>query len=510
MVYGSKWFYNMVKLIYHSISFKKDTRSGVSITIPECYPKSKKIYICKNMGDHNTVFEAKQQVIIVSGATHLSTSLKQPVKMMRIRGGGINNPNVHENWNQIPALTEQKFSWNGEPCVDFIEKVYYPLKMGLGSLNQNGWTLLATCERRAAGSDGPRAPPLQNALNCSPQIKMENDQRIERSFCCILNYILSTSYFYKLAMRTFDMDGIGVFHYMPVFGQLPRPTRELQLKKMIWNELTMASVYRGTYHAETLIRWALFLCEQGRKLNLDNDAVKEKFLDGMPEFMEAIKVHHKNDNTTVHPANYPGYFPAKLRGTPHPQAGEPDIIAIAKIIYPEWVSKLSLLPNRTPKGFTRLTLQDDKISAANSSVEQIRLAVEDVNKDTVCSACHGIGHAALQKTKDGKKIYCASVTLGYGLRQQNKQSMKPSNALSVATDDSGDDALSEIDDNDDGSSHQSHESDDEHASQASQVDDDASSVELDEDMFRAFAAKFSSKKGSKSLKFRRQPRRSSP
>ena len=62
------------------------------------------------MGDHNTVFEAKQQVIIVSGATHLSTSLKQPVKMMRIRGGGINNPNVHENWNQIPALTEQRFS----------------------------------------------------------------------------------------------------------------------------------------------------------------------------------------------------------------------------------------------------------------------------------------------------------------------------------------------------------------------------------------------------------------
>jgi hypothetical protein len=55
-----------------------------------------------------------------------------------------------------------------------------------------------------------------------------------------------------------------------------------------------------------------------------------------------------------------------------------------------------------------------------------------------------------------------------------------------------------------------HESDDEHASQASQVDDDASSVELDEDMFRAFAAKFSSKKGSKSLKFKRQPRRSSP
>ena len=68
-------------------------------------------------------------------------------------------------------------------------------------------------------------------------------------------------------------------------------------------------------------------------MNLDNDAVKEKFLDGMPEFMEAIKVHHKNDNNLVHPANYPGYFPAKLRGTPHPQAGEPDIIAIARIIY---------------------------------------------------------------------------------------------------------------------------------------------------------------------------------
>ena len=43
---------------------------------------------------------------------------------IRLRGGGPGNyPSSDKNYNDIPYLTNIRFMWNGEPCLNFVERI---------------------------------------------------------------------------------------------------------------------------------------------------------------------------------------------------------------------------------------------------------------------------------------------------------------------------------------------------------------------------------------------------
>ena len=66
--------------------------------------------------------------------------------MLRVRGGG--DANHDSKHNQIPALQNRNFQWNGLPRIDFLIYVMNPIYAGLGSISIRNDTLLAACRDR--------------------------------------------------------------------------------------------------------------------------------------------------------------------------------------------------------------------------------------------------------------------------------------------------------------------------------------------------------------------------
>ena len=63
----------------------------------------------------------------------------------------MDNPNIDEKTSEIPYLKDQRFYWNGFPCIDFIEKIVMPLENGLATITVKGYSLLDTCKQTDAG-----------------------------------------------------------------------------------------------------------------------------------------------------------------------------------------------------------------------------------------------------------------------------------------------------------------------------------------------------------------------
>ena len=64
---------------------------------------------------------------------------------MRLRGG--TNPNLHKEHYDIPSLTKQRFMWNGLRDIDFVEKIMFPLRNGLGQTSFKDASLLDCAKR---------------------------------------------------------------------------------------------------------------------------------------------------------------------------------------------------------------------------------------------------------------------------------------------------------------------------------------------------------------------------
>ena len=55
---------------------------------------------------------------------------------LRLRGGGkVDDAQYDNKSNDIPALTKMNFIWNGQPSIDFNERVLYVFMAGLGSVS---------------------------------------------------------------------------------------------------------------------------------------------------------------------------------------------------------------------------------------------------------------------------------------------------------------------------------------------------------------------------------------
>ena len=208
----------------------------------------------------------------------------------RLRGGGSDNPNVDEKTGEIPALTNSKFSWNGVPCIDFMERVMMPLENGLQSMSIKGWSLLATVKRRDAG--GVLGNPARAVA--SAVIIAESDSRNEKAFACILNYISRGSYFYRMAYREMNASGIHVYNSMQIFGALPLPPRIVKQREDIWQNISMEALKIPTDQNGFFV-YTDFVYEVGRKIQKDGDKQLDKWIDGLPEWFKTEKHSMRHD-----------------------------------------------------------------------------------------------------------------------------------------------------------------------------------------------------------------------
>ena len=343
-------------------------------------------------GGHRTAF---------SITTSAWWQMEHYMMSMRLRGGADEQD---KNYNDIPYLTKRNFIWDGIPCLDFREKIMYPLDNGLGSIWQKGGTLLQTVKYVDPG--GVRGNPPRAAA--TPQQVEDSDARNVKAFHCLLNYIAETSEFFKMIMREYSVNssGIAIYALIPVYGTLQTPPKVVEQRESSWQHMTMDAL-RLPYSDKGYYRWIAAVEFAGRMLNKSADQMKEKFISGLPQFFQSEKAQMRHDGTHVYPATYgavPGHALHPLSATAHPKRGQPYIMRLGNAYFPDWMAKSHGVASRAPPGLVRSITDFDDI------VEL--LSAKDITDQTQCYLCGGFGHPARCEHSDGSVIECANRKLG--------------------------------------------------------------------------------------------------
>lgn len=320
---------------------------------------------------------------------------------IRIRGGTSENPNADEKSNEIPYLRDSKFFWNGLPCIDFIEIVMFPLENGLASMSVKGYSLLDAVNQTDAG--GILGNPARAIAPAG--ITAESVHRNKKAFACILNYVKRTSYFYKMAMREFQHDGIQVIRAMRNYGVMPLPPRIAKSREDTWQRMSM-EVLRIPFDQTGYFLWIDIVYEAGRKLGKDGHQQLDKFIGGLPTWFNSEKAQMRHDTSAnlMHPATWGGLYPGMPNGAnAHPLANQPYIVAYGKKYFPDWCDK-SVSAGKEPNLSVRSIVDFSDIDDASHIVNAV--TVEDVTPKMKCLLCGGDEHPASIIFPDGTKHEC--------------------------------------------------------------------------------------------------------
>ena len=320
-------------------------------------------------------------------------------------------PNIQADYDIVPGM---KVIWDGIPINDFLEEFMRPLDMGLGQIVQDGYSLLS-CIRGsdAAGYDPLTANPHYAVAN--RQQRSQHDERNRRAFACIMNRIDPLCEPYYEMMSLFNNDGIGAYDYIAQVGNIPYTPDQLKRFESDWTNMNIYTLERE--HMLTINVKALFvLCGIIRKWSrrLRKTKAQER-----AKFLEAVKVipsmTNRVENEMQKPdvnwrfrANYPAFYPAGIRGTPHPFAGQPDIYRIAQGFHAFWLQKIhdgSI--KKTPKGLVHAAIVDAQITPDNVFI----VKSSNVTSKTQCFWCGGFGHPTVCILDDGTAVECASKAL---------------------------------------------------------------------------------------------------
>ena len=318
---------------------------------------------------------------------------------------GSETPKVTLQEYFLPGVTR----WDGIPYHDFRRVWWVALCAALGNINQEGWSLLQTARNQDLGSTGNPGTTGQ---------AVQSANRNQRLFGAILNYIEATSMIYRYVSATFANDGRGLFNYLYQEGHLPYTSEQRTSLENEWTDATMARV-GIRFTADAVFRWASYVDDLASKLNKSERDKRVKYLAGFPASFDVMIVPERARGAVgsyTHPANYPAHHPQA--GTAHPNAGQPDIMAIAHGFYSEWARMIDKGMIKTvPKGMAyqvrdtharitgtlhgrrtpprhhgyRSTYSD--ASSSDDDGERANMARERINSRTVCGICGGIGHA---------------------------------------------------------------------------------------------------------------------
>jgi len=336
-----------------------------------------------------------------------STSIQKHLvkQSVRIRGGAPMIQNEHD----IKYLTNRNFQYHGFPMIDFREKIMIPLNIGLASVSVSGWTLLSKAEDRdAAGNLG--TPPRAGA---SAQQIVESDQRNERLFGVILNYI-AEGWLYRHLVRYFAGDGLSVYIFLPQYGNLALPQYIITAREAHWNDMTMEKL-RFPFSGIGYWKWLDAVLIQGERLNKSAMQIRQKFVDGLPSFFTSIGSSITKDNTLVIAATFGAHpvftYPAAIRTTATLHPGGPDTARLAHKYFEDFLKACATHSREVPSGAVYVIEEDFAGSICHESEDQVNLLASDVTPATRCNLCGGDSHGTSQFLPNGEKLYCAKFTL---------------------------------------------------------------------------------------------------
>jgi hypothetical protein len=331
--------------------------------------------------------------------------------------GATANPNIQKDYDVIPSMG--KLIWNGIPNPEFIRKFFNPLMNGLGSISENGSTMLATALGNDAAGIGPRAMPHWNLA--SAQQRDQSRNRNYRLHSLIMNYIAPLCYIYGFIQMYFRNDGMAVFRYIRNWGNIAYTTHQLFKFENQWQEFTLRNL-RIEINEKSLFLLAEQVHEQGTRIGKTPAMMKQKFLESLPQELQHVRIS-ENKNVAhvgyVFPAVYPIYFPAHMAGLVHPNAGMPDVMAMARYINHEWIYAIEHgLVKGIPKGLVA-QIHDDALVDVNDpelclaiTEEVSAVPMSKLTADMDCNLCGGKGHATVNRDDSGTIITCASHALG--------------------------------------------------------------------------------------------------
>jgi hypothetical protein len=257
---------------------------------------------------------------------------------------------------------------------------------------------------------------VPNAATASPKILDDHNERVEKLFCCLMNYIYHTCELYKESMREYNNDGVLLYHRVRAVGTVVIPQTVKDAYSDTWKRMEYDNS-RIRYTFDGIFQWAEKVFAQGRILNKTADEMREKFVSGLPKFCDGFRTNMKKDTTCIYPATY-GALPG-LAGHPraiqaHPMAGKSDISALAKSYFPDWCAAVTTHSKFTPDGFARVafdTSNDTGYDFDTLPTELTNMLSSEVTPDTICTHCHKPGHAASQWLKNGMLLVCPNKVL---------------------------------------------------------------------------------------------------
>ena len=346
-------------------------------------------------------------------------------------------PNMSRDWDFLPGMKR----WNGIPFYEFLRVWFFALTAALGTVVQEGHTLLECAQGKDSGS--------QN--DDTDEDKRKHNVRNSRLFACILNYINPTSQLAKTLKEELLNDGKSSYEYIKTFGDLKLDDTERIRLTSEWDEATLTKV-GIKIDSNSLFEWLEYIHTLGDKIGRSLKQKRKKFLEGLPQAFESIAAIERLQpypGSFKYPNQYPTDHP--YAGKEHPKRGEPDLMALALAFYPEWntaLAKGTLKP--APRGSVHLSStndsffnnEDNHVSEADD--EQLD---EDLNEMTlytksnkfksrsnqvgkissrsVCGICGGLGHYG---SVDGKD--CLTKRLGIKVSKDTLTQIKYPDGIS--------------------------------------------------------------------------------
>ena len=353
--------------------------------------------------------------------TTCTTILIGIILLTIIPGVSAPDPNTRNDYDYLAGVPV----WDGLPRHDFLRVWFVALGVALGSVVQDGYTLLQTAEENDAGRD----PATDDAADVE-----KHRLRVARLASSIKRYISATCYLTQYINNPATVvpnspggvppgnhpmagDGVAIYKLIKLKGNLPYSEEELQSMRDDWDRATM---HRAGIKItlNSLFEWVNWIRLEGDKLGKSLPQERKKFLAGLPEsFQHQIQYEVNADS----PGQYvfPTHWPAGDPRHPavHPKAGQPDIELAATKLYPLWEKAVRQgKVKAVPKGYTAhaathseyggddydynadyselmqaaAQINDDEMSQAQETL----LASRQLTPDDICAACGGRGHFA--------------------------------------------------------------------------------------------------------------------
>ena len=359
---------------------------------------------CGIFQDNNNIIQEVSVVIQLPNGDVIEHHYLYPYKI-RLRGG-MDNPNIDEKTSEIPYLKDQRFYWNGFPCIDFIEKIVMPLENGLATITVKGYSLLDTCKQTDAG--GVLGNPARAVAPAD--VVDESIARNKKAFACMMNYIRRSSYFYKMAYRQFDMNGVHLLRAIRNFGTITLPPRIAKSREDTWQRMSMEAL-RIPMSQDGFFQWTDLVYEAGRKMNKTGQQQLDKWIDGLPSWFNTEKtaIRHDSSANLMHPATWGGMYPGiATAAVAHPYANTPSVLLFSKKYFPDWCVK-SMAAGKEQGVIHSIHAVD----LATYDIDDVvfLLHSSDIKEDMPCYTCGGKGHASKQLLPDGTILECPNKIL---------------------------------------------------------------------------------------------------